>query len=291
MTYIQCFDTGEGVNFATFDFGFLQSYTYVYGPNGITGSNGKGDSVSFKGLNLSYRTADGKTVSDPQGKEIVEIVGGGLRDMQFVHQGKPVFKADFTLSDLPGHINPGGIVSAKDFYNAVVAGNSNAIKDLMLGGRDMVIGTNYDDVIDTRGGEDTVYGMAGNDRIYGGSGNDRINGGQGADKLWGGSGVDTFAYMGTSESTVLAKGRDTIYDFTPGDRVDLSAMDANTKITGDQAFAFIATKAFSGKGGELRYEKRASDTYIYADTNGDRKADFAVHLDHAVILKSDDFIL
>lgn len=161
----------------------------------------------------------------------------------------------------------------------------------MLGGRDMVVGTNYDDVIDTRGGEDTVYGMAGNDRIYGGSGNDRINGGQGADKLWGGSGVDTFAYMGTSESTVLAKGRDTIYDFTPGDRVDLSAMDANTKITGDQAFAFIATKAFSGKGGELRYEKRASDTYIYTDTNGDRKADFAVHLDHAVILKSDDFIL
>jgi len=41
----------------------------------------------------------------------------------------------------------------------------------------------------------------------------------------------------------------------------------------------------------LRYEKTATDTYIYADTNGDGKADFEVHLDGAMKLSGHDFLL
>jgi len=51
------------------------------------------------------------------------------------------------------------------------------------------------------------------------------------------------------------------------------------------------TSAFSGKAGELRFEKKASDTYIYGDVNGDGTADFAIHLDDAVALTQSYFIL
>lgn len=40
-----------------------------------------------------------------------------------------------------------------------------------------------------------------------------------------------------------------------------------------------------------RFEVKASDTYTYADVNGDKKADFSIHLDDAVTLSKGYFIL
>jgi hypothetical protein len=54
---------------------------------------------------------------------------------------------------------------------------------------------------------------------------------------------------------------------------------------------FKGTAAFSGAKGELRYDKQASDTYVYGDVNGDRKVDFAIHLDDAVTFVASDFLL
>lgn len=135
-----------------------------------------------------------------------------------------------------------------------------------------------------------LSGDAGNDTLRGGSGNDELIGGKGLDGLHGEAGDDAFVFKALSDSTVDAGGRDTIYDFTHGDRFDLSAIDASTK-AGDQAFSFIGTERFHGKAGELRFEKLKSDTYVYADTNGDKKADFAFHLDDAVKLVKADFLL
>ncbi|WP_436041195.1 M10 family metallopeptidase C-terminal domain-containing protein, partial [Rhizobium sp. LjRoot98] len=96
-----------------------------------------------------------------------------------------------------------------------------------------------------------------------------------------------------ADSTVAVSGRDTIFDFsgTGGDRIDLSAIDANTAASGNQAFTYVGTAAFTGKAGELRYVKAASDTYVYGDVNGDGKADFAIHLDDAVSLAKGYFVL
>jgi serralysin len=116
--------------------------------------------------------------------------------------------------------------------------------------------------------------------------------GAGADRLNGGSGTDSFVFKALSDSTVAASGRDTNFDFTPrSDRIDLSTIDANTSIAGDQAFLFAGTAAFGGKKGELRYVRDVSDTYIYGDVNGDRKADLAIHLDDAVTLQKGYFVL
>jgi serralysin len=42
---------------------------------------------------------------------------------------------------------------------------------------------------------------------------------------------------------------------------------------------------------ELLYEKAGSDTWIYTDTDGNRKIDFTIHLDDAMTLKADYFML
>lgn len=142
-------------------------------------------------------------------------------------------------------------------------------------------------------GVDKLLGDGGNDYLYGGSGNDKLTGGAGADDLWGGSGADTFIFKSIKETTVLGAGRDTIFDFSTKqkDKIDLSAIDANTTKGGNQAFSFIGTKAFGGKAGELRYEKAKSDTYIHGDVNGDKVADFTIHLDDRVSLSKSYFIL
>ncbi|MBP1860794.1 calcium-binding protein [Rhizobium herbae] len=138
-----------------------------------------------------------------------------------------------------------------------------------------------------------IVGDAGNDIINGAGGGDKLYGDVGADDLIGGAGKDSFIFGDKSESTVSVSGRDTIHDFSgaDGDRIHLAAIDANTKSSGNQAFDFIGTAGFHGKAGELRYVKQASDTYVYADINGDKKADFAIHFDDALILSKGYFIL
>jgi chitinase len=122
------------------------------------------------------------------------------------------------------------------------------------------------------------------DKLTGNTGNNLMTGGVGADQMTGGGGADKFVYASLSESTVASSGRDSIYDFTSNDRLDLRLLDANTKVAGNQAFSFIGTAAFSGSAGQLRYDKAASDTYVYADVNGDKTADFSIRLDDAITI-------
>ena len=156
-----------------------------------------------------------------------------------------------------------------------------------------LIGSSYADRLHGDAIRNEILGGFGNDRIAGGSGDDRLAGQFGADDLFGGAGADRFLYNDLWESTVASAGRDTIFDFSraDSDRIDLHLIDARYDIPANQAFAFIGTAAFHGKAGELRYEKKASDTYIYADVNGDGKADFSIHLDDAVTLSKGSFFL
>lgn len=87
--------------------------------------------------------------------------------------------------------------------------------------------------------------------------------------------------------------RDRIFDFnrTENDKIDLSGIDANTTISGNQAFTFIGASAFSKKAGELRAIAKDSDSYIHGDLDGDGTIDFSVRLYTAIDLVSTDFTL
>lgn len=140
-------------------------------------------------------------------------------------------------------------------------------------------------------GNNRLDGKAGADTLTGGAGNDALIGGSGADKLYGGSGADAFVFQALSDSNVST--RDMIYDFSRvgGDKIDLSAIDARTTASGNQAFTFIGSDLFSQTAGELRYSKISGDTYIYGDVNGDGGIDFSIRLDAAINMLATDFIL
>ena len=58
------------------------------------------------------------------------------------------------------------------------------------------------------------------------------------------------------------------------------------------AFSFIGTSGFAaGKAGQVRYGTDSANTYVYADVNGDRVADFTLTLANKQSLTSGDFIL
>ncbi|MCD7110300.1 hypothetical protein LRX75_14765 [Rhizobium sp. DKSPLA3] len=186
-------------------------------------------------------------------------------------------------------------LSVKTIIKLAESGSVAAVQAVVktaLSGTDDIYGSNHSDVLFGYNGNDTLSGNGGNDRLFGGAGNDKLTGGIGGDDLFGEGGKDTFVYKSVSDSNDRL-GVDTIYDFAGagGDRIDLSAIDANTKTGKNDAFAFIGSKAFSGSAGELRVEKLASETYVYADTNGDKVADFQLHFDDPLVLSKGFFIL
>jgi Ca2+-binding RTX toxin-like protein len=140
-------------------------------------------------------------------------------------------------------------------------------------------------------GSFNVRGGKGADSITGGAGADRIWGNAGADALAGGGGKDMFEYRAAAESNSF--GRDTIQDFEAGDRIDLSAIDADGNAgNGNSKFAYIGAAAFGNMAGQLRATSFNGTWLIEGDVNGDGQADLSILLaSTAHIVGAADFVL
>ncbi|MFO1034572.1 MAG: hypothetical protein U1E15_11015 [Hyphomicrobiales bacterium] len=97
----------------------------------------------------------------------------------------------------------------------------------MLTGTSAINGTgnSLNNLITGNDAINTLTGGEGDDEINGGGGNDLIYGGTGADSLTGGAGNDVFYFTATSDSNA-ANGVDVITDFTSGDKINVSGVDA-----------------------------------------------------------------
>jgi subtilisin-like proprotein convertase family protein len=140
---------------------------------------------------------------------------------------------------------------------------------------------------------DALSGSAGANTLSGWWGDDLLVGVGGQDTLAGGAGADRFAYGSASESQVGA-GSDRITDFShaQGDRVDLSVMDANTGLAGNQTFSFIGGGLYTHHAGELRFVATdPTTTTIAGDLNGDGVSDFHIRLTGMIGLVAADFVL
>jgi Ca2+-binding RTX toxin-like protein len=162
-----------------------------------------------------------------------------------------------------------------------IIGTESADRMLGLAAADRLEGRGGNDYIDGGSGADHVFGGAGNDHIIGGLGNDRIVGGLGDDTLTGGPGSDTFVYKSLADHSMVY-GSEIITDWEHIDRIDLSAIDANSLIAGNQAFEFggysfghpptvttPGTLTIGGFGGEL---------WILGYTDSDPEPDLLINL-------------
>jgi Ca2+-binding RTX toxin-like protein len=244
--------------------------------NKMTGNGGRNSLSGADGADVILGGLGNDTLSGGTGNDVLFGEGGA----DILSGGTGTDRASY------GTAKAGVIAS---LTSSTVRGG-DAKGDIFISIEDLS-GSNFADTLYGNSVANSLYGVNGNDTIRANVGNDRLIGGSGADKLYGEGGSDSFIFGALTDSTVALAGRDTIYDFTSADLINLSAIDANSKIAGNQAFSFIGTQAFHGKAGELRYEKKASDTYVYADVNGDKKADFAIHLDDAYTFAKGDFVL
>lgn len=162
------------------------------------------------------------------------------------------------------------------------------IENLTLTGSAAINGTGdfLNNVITGNGANNELSGLSGNDHLLGGNGNDHLSGGNdndvlyggaGADALIGGVGADTFKYKSVSESPAGA-GRDVITDFKGngagiGDNISLSTIDANSLVSGNQAFTYIGSAAFTAAG-QLRY----AGGILSGNTDADTASEFQIHL-------------
>ena len=193
----------------------------------------------------------------------------------------------YTLTTNDGNVAANGLLTIDG--STLTAGEALKVDgSAEMDGRFSMTGGHGADVLRGGAGNDQLQGADGIDQLYGNAGIDVLTGGLGGDTLYGGAGNDVFAYGDIGETTVAAF--DKIADWNAGDRIKLAAIDANTGVAGDQAFAFIGSAAFSAAG-QLQVTATASATYIRGDVDGDGGADFMIRLSGNQTLAASAFIL
>jgi Ca2+-binding RTX toxin-like protein len=211
----------------------------------------------------------GAGIDNLEGGDGNDVLEGGA-DGDFLQGGAGIDTASYASSSAGVTVVLGSVSSGGD----AAGDTSNSVEQ--------VIGSGFADSITGTAGANTLWGLAGNDVLIGAGG---------GDVLKGGAGNDSFAYADVADSTVAAAGRDTVMDFATGDKIDLSAIDADGNgLNGNTAFTF-GTGAFTAAG-QIRVLAFADNRYgVYLETTGNKLEDaiITVHSDH--ILTAADFVL
>jgi len=205
------------------------------------------------------------------------------------------FRAGATMTGFLA-VEDWGVEAGGTYVVAASIGAATAAADLVIGSyaSDGIAGLAGDDTITARSGDDTVIGGIGNDALDGGSDNDHLTGDAGSDTLWGGLGDDHLRggkdrdvfYGGAGADHFIFGDRESIrgaHDvirenqaFTAfelgSDVIDLTAIDADTTLAGDQAFIFDGTTGI----GHVWLETRNDKTFVLGNVDGVGRADFVL---------------
>lgn len=163
------------------------------------------------------------------------------------------------------------------------------------------IGNDLGNGIAGNAASNTLAGGVGNDTLYGDGGTDILIGGAGRDALYAQIGLggndgacDRFVFTALSDSSAGST-RDVLYDFfrstgATGDRIDLSAIDGNLMLAGNQAFAFVTTFT-AGRQGEVKVQAVSTGMLVSVDIDSDAATEMSMLVNGATSLARTDFIL
>ncbi|MDW3222748.1 MAG: Calx-beta domain-containing protein [Paracoccaceae bacterium] len=184
----------------------------------------------------------------------------------------------------------------------------SAGEDLMLGGSgndtmegnaqaDTLFGEDGNDILRGGDGFDFLNGGAGDDILAGGNGNDRLIGGGGQDTLRGQGNADVFVFEAVSDSAFgisdLIDGIDGVGSET-GDLIDVSTIDADSTLGGDQSFTFLGelttAQGLAAGAGVLWVENAGNQTRIYGSVDNDGTIDFALRVNDGAGIDADDWV-
>ena len=198
------------------------------------------------------------------GDTLVELPGGG-RDGIFIPVDGYTLPANFEDLWFEG------------VSSSIVRGAGNA-SDNEIGGSEFA---------------NRLDGLAGNDTLHGFQGADTLLGGEGRDTLEGGWANDQFVWTLTTETGTTEATADVILDFNvaEGDRIHLSAIDADIYADGNQTFRFIGPGAFSGKPGEINYYHAGGNTYVQLQTGTSTDLEAVIRLDGILVPEASWFVL
>ena len=219
---------------------------------------------------------DTYTVDDVNDK-VIELPGEGTNDVVRA-------TVSYTLSDNVETLWLDG--------NAAINGTGNAGNNTITGNNaaNILRGGGGNDILRGGGGNDTLYGGTGDDQLFGDAGNDILYGGGGKDLLDGGAGADIYRFLPGDLGKTVATSATVVLGAGQGDKIDLSAIDANSATTTRDAFRFVGTADFTKKAGELRVQASGSDWTVSADTNGDGVADMVLTVKSTSGILANDFV-
>ena len=276
-------DGGAGIDTVSFDDGIVGGVGVNLALNYVAGSHGVDSLVSIENV---YGTAyDDNIVGDSGGNR---LFGGAGNDVLGTDntEAPPTSSTGQDVLDggdgndmfLPGQatdlVVDGGAGVDFIYYRSVgQVSQLNGIKvDLGLAGPQNVDATH-------------VLTISSVEQIYGTDFNDTISASTATNMLGGLDGTDLYVFRSLAE---LGNGAaaDVIQDtFSAGDLIDLSAIDADTTVAGNQAFGTFgylpwlygsnAPEAFTGHAGEIieNYDSSNGMYHLEFDVNGDGVAD------------------
>jgi Ca2+-binding RTX toxin-like protein len=227
-----------------------------------------------------------------------KINGGAGADGMLGGAGNDIYVVDdvqdrvFETTTRTSGVDAGGV----DLVQAGASFKLGAfVEKLTLTGAASINGTGnaMDNVLKGNAGANKLSGAAGADTVMGGGGDDVLAGGAGRDTLTGGIGADTFAYNAVADSGSSNLTWDVIKDFdNADDTIDLSAIDANPLLAGNQAFMFADSGTWGSDGtGKLRFEVVKAGVILYGSTDEDLDPEFAIFLAGVASLEAGDLIL
>ncbi|MBA3324675.1 MAG: sulfatase-like hydrolase/transferase [Rhodobacteraceae bacterium] len=227
---------------------------------------------------------------------VKEAAGGGF---DFVIIQNAELENGFRLPANVEMVKVAGSFTGNDDANWIF-GEQGTLKG--LGGDDVIYGGSGARRINGGKGEDSLVGGGGDNRLVGGRGDDLMNGeagedtmigGRGEDTMTGGPGSDRFVFDAPSHSRRGSP--DTIVGFNnpgreDGDLVDLSSVDADTTVSGDQSFTFGGRAI-----GRVWVVERDGDTQVRANTDSDSAPEIRIIIEDgrgvASAYTEDDIIL